>query len=306
MSEVEIPEKKTRSISYSQYSMWATCPLQWKKRSIDKEETDSGINLVFGTAMHDTIQTWLKLLYSNDPKKANLFDMHEFLKERLMVLSKKELIKENRHLTSKEELIEFYVDGCNILDHVRKYTRDFFPKNFELKGIELPLEIVIRPNVRFKAFIDVVLYHKQTKTIYIYDFKTSRAGWYDFHKKDVKKTDQLLLYKKFYSDQFGVPVDNIHVTFVILKRKISQNSEYVIKHISKFEPSQGTVSLNRTMKRFEEFVSIFDEDGSVDTSKIKATPSESACKYCPFRNDPKQCSHSFFLASKRNIKNKNV
>ena len=49
-------------ISYSQYSIWANCPLAWKLRYVDDVKfDDSSINTVFGTAMHEVIQEWLEV-----------------------------------------------------------------------------------------------------------------------------------------------------------------------------------------------------------------------------------------------------
>lgn len=281
--------------------MWVNCPLQWKLKYIDGFKSDSGIELVFGTAIHNTIQHWLTLLYGSTPHKSKLFDMHEMLKDELKKLVAKELIFEDKHLTTPKIVAEYYLDGCKILDHVRQYAKDWFPKTHKLIGIEVPLEVMVAPNVQFRGFIDVVLYHKSTKTLYIYDFKTSRAGW-NYQKKDPKKLDQLLLYKKYYSEVFGIPVDNIKVEFIILKRKIPENTEFKVKHIVGFEPSHGSISMKRADERFKQFLSIFDEHGHPDTSKLHATPSNSACKYCPFNNDETKCSYSFMLpANKRKV-----
>lgn len=289
-------------VSYSQYSMWANCPQQWKLRYIDGYKTDSGIELVFGTAMHNTIQHWLTLLYGDNAAKARTFDMHAMLKEQLMELVQKELFLEDRKLTTQKEVAEYYADGCNILDHVREYAKDWFPKTHQLVGIEVPLEVLVAPGVKFRGFIDVVLYHKAMKTLYIYDFKTSRFGW-SYQKKDPKKIDQLLLYKKYYSEIFGIPEDNIKVEFIILKRKLPENTEFKVKHIVGFEPSNGSISMKRATERFAQFLAIFNENGEPDVSKLHATPSDSACKYCPFKNDEAKCDKSFYLpAKKRKVK----
>lgn len=294
-----------QEVSYSQYSLWSTCPLQWKLRYIDGLKSDSGIELVFGTAMHETIQHWLKLLYGDSPIKAKTFDMEEMLKERLMELVKKELLKDGKTLTTKEQVAEYYADGCNILDHVRKYAKDWFPKNYQLLGVEVPLEAELFPGLIFKGFIDVVLYHKASKMLYIYDFKTSRFGW-TYQKKDPKKFDQLLLYKKFYSKLFGIPESNIKIEFIILKRKVSENTEFQVKHVVGFEPANGAPSIKKAEERFNRFVAeVFDDDNNIRLDNIKATPSESNCKYCMFKNDETKCSASFYLPNnKRKITKK--
>lgn len=278
--------------------MWANCPLQWKLRYIDGFKSDSGIELVFGTSIHDTIQHWLTLLYGDNASKARTFDMHAMFKERFMELVKKELFLEDRKLTTQAEVADYYADGCNILDDFRTHAKDWFPKTHKLVGCEVPLEVMVTPAVKFRGFLDVVLYHKAMKTVYIYDFKTSRMGWF-YQKKDPKKLDQLLMYKKYYSEIFGVPVGNIKVEFIILKRKLPENSQYALKHIVGFEPSHGSVSMKRADERFKTFLAIFDENGNPDVSALRATPSDSACRYCPFKNDETKCDQSVYLPNSK-------
>ena len=50
-----------KKISYSQYSMWAQCPHRWKTAYIDgHREFSDNIHTLFGTSMHEVIQTFLK------------------------------------------------------------------------------------------------------------------------------------------------------------------------------------------------------------------------------------------------------
>ena len=65
----------------------------------------------------------------------------------------------------------------------------------------------------------------------------STRGWNDAAKKDEDKQFQLILYKQFFAEQFNVPVDSIDINFVILKRKIYENAEYVQRFIQEFKPS---------------------------------------------------------------------
>ena len=230
------------------------------------------IEMVFGTAIHNTIQHWLNLLYNETSIKSKTFDMHEMLKQEMFNLAKELLITDTKKLTTKDELIEYYNDGCSILDEVRKYAKDWFPKTYQLMGIELPLKKKFNNKLQFKAFLDVVLYHKSTKTLYIYDFKTSRWGW-SYQKKDTKKTDQLLLYKKYYSELYNILPDNIIVKFIILKRKINDNSEYAVKRIIGFEPSHGKISMKKAADRFDAFINTaFDDNGQPKLENIKANP----------------------------------
>ncbi len=51
----------------------------------------------------------------------------------------------------------------------------------------------------------------QSKAYYSPLIKTSTRGWGDKEKKDETKQFQLVLYKKYYSQQFNIPEDNIDV-----------------------------------------------------------------------------------------------
>ena len=57
--------------------------------------------------------------------------------------------------------------------------------------------------------MDVVIRNKISGKIVIIDLKTATRGWTDFQKKDFNKKSQLLIYKKFYSELFDVPLDKI-------------------------------------------------------------------------------------------------
>lgn len=299
LKEDVTPLEDVTSVSFSQYQLWATCPWAWKIRYVDKVKSPSGINLVFGTAMHNTIQHWLTLYYSGDKLKTRTFDMAEMLKDELMRLVKEELLVDpNNPLTTQAEVAECYADGCNIIEHVRKYVKDFFPTNRTLVGVEVPIEAQLDKGIKLKGFLDIVTYHKATKTLYIDDFKTSRYGWFS-EKKDVNKTDQLLLYKKYYSELFGIPVDNIIVRFIILKRKLNEKSDFIQKHTLSFEPSHGKVSMKRANERFQNFLNVaFDDNGKRISEQIP-TPSEKACKYCIAKDNVNLCNVSWYKKKKK-------
>ena len=62
-------------VSYSQYSMWSSCPQQYKLNYIDKLGESSGnIHTIFGTAMHETIQHFLDVMYNVTMKQALVID----------------------------------------------------------------------------------------------------------------------------------------------------------------------------------------------------------------------------------------
>lgn len=294
-----------KAVSYSQYKMFATCPRQWKLTYADGNwlQGDS-IDTIFGHAMHEVIQGWLPIHF-DDEKKAKRIDLTGILKEKLILNFKKSIVEKDGTKTfvcDKQTLQEYYEDGCAILGHLQKYGKDFFPtKGYRLVGCEVPLHMLVRPGLRFKAYLDIVIHDIKLNQYHIIDLKTSRLGWYPGQKKDPKRTNQILLYKKFYSQQYNVPVENIFPKFIILKRKIKENSDFIIRRLSNFEPSHGTVSLNKATAAWEKFLNeCFDANGNFKTN-VKPTPSESNCKYCPFNTREDLCPDSYVLNKKKRI-----
>lgn len=290
-------EKEPITVSYSQFSKWLECPYRWKLEYVDgHKDRDQSIDTIFGTAMHETIQEWLAVHFT-DEKKAKKVDITPIFKKKLISLFTENIrLLESGHrefLASKEILQEYYEDGAAILEHVQKHGHQFFPtKGFELVNCELELNVELKDKLKFIAYLDIVIKETKPNFYHIVDLKTSRGGWYDAQKKDVKKIWQILLYKKFYSELFEVPLENIFPKFIILKRKIKENLvvPYPIIRLSKFEPSHGKISMSKMTEAWESFLKLcFDVEGNYKPKELKPTPSESACRYCPFSNNKKLC-----------------
>ena len=77
-----------------------------------------------------------------------------------------------------------------------------------------------------------------TNTIKLIDIKTSRNGWNKYQKTDNLKSAQLVAYKNYFSQQFGVSKDNIEIEFFIVKRKIQEDSMFPQKRIQEFQLPQ--------------------------------------------------------------------
>ena len=134
------------------------------------------------------------------------------------------------------------------------------------------------------GYLDIVMLDEFHNTIKIYDIKTSTQGWNKWMKKDENKTQQLLLYKQFYSKQYNHPIDKIEVEYFIVKRKLWENAMFPQKRVQKFSPASGTVSMNKVAKRLDTFLDLaFDDEGERISENIIPTPSKKACKWCEFR-----------------------
>ena len=278
-------------ISYSQLSLYNECPMHWKLRYIDRVSIDkSSIHLVFGKAMHTTLQTYLETMYRESIKIADALNLYEILEEELVKEFKEAEESYKEKPCNLKDIKEFFNDGIFIIEWFKKHRADYFNKrNWELIGCEVPLNVELKNNIRFIGFIDVVLYHVPTNRYKIIDIKTSTRGWNKYQKKDKNKTSQLLLYKEFFAKQNNCVVENIEVEYFIAKRKLWENTDFPQKRIQLFVPASGVVSMNKVNKSLNHFIeSAFDSSGEY-VNKEKATPSKSACRWCEF-NQTEYCS----------------
>jgi hypothetical protein len=285
-----------KAVSYSQYSIYKQCQYQWYLTYIKKESSfKPSIYLVYGTAMHETIQTYLQTMYEKSGKVADELDLNRILEERLVENYKLSLQENNNeHFTTKEELKEFLSDGQSTLDWLKKNRKKYFSiRNTELVGIEIPiLQPVLEdiPNVLMNGSIDFIIYEKNTESYTIYDIKTSTKGWSDYEKKDQTKINQILLYKRFYSKVMNVPEDKIDVKFFIVKRKVYQSPDYPIYRVQEFVPSNGKKKVEDAVKDLSLFIrECFTPDAKYKKDRLYPKNLNS-CKFCPYTNKPELCN----------------
>ena len=195
---------------------------------------------------------------------------------------------------------EFFEDGIEILEWFKKKrSRYFSKKGTYLVGCEIP--IIIAPNkmlnnVLYMGYLDVVTYHEATETFKIIDIKTSTKGWNDYAKKDEDKQYQLLLYKQFFSEQYGIPLDKIEIEFFILKRKVLDidddniMSPYQAYRVQQFVPPSGKIKLGRAKTAINDFISeCFSSTGKHKDREYPATPSKWTCTFCPYKEEKELC-----------------
>ncbi len=285
-----------KTISYSQLSLYLNCPKRWKLDYVDGlRQYEQNINLLFGTAFHATIQHYLTVMYEDSVKKAEEIDLAKYLQDTMMNEYRIGLAKNNNeHFTTPEQLSEFYQDGIAILNYFKRHRSAYFSsKQHTLLGIEKPLNLILKNDIRFSGFIDIVIRDERDGRIKIYDIKTSTAGWNKYQKADKTKTAQVILYKSFYAKQYEVEEDMIDVEYIIVRRKINEDLEFVPKRIQTFAPASGKVTVKRVHNMLNEFIDhSFNEDGSYNLAADYPAVSSSGCKYCPYFKEDALCPKS--------------
>jgi hypothetical protein len=280
-----------KNISYTQLSAWMECPHRWKQMYIDKIKQPPSIHLSFGTAMHETLQEYMELMYNKGQQHADEFDAHSHFQTGFMELYKADADKLGENFATKKELVEFTNDGLEIIDFFLRHRQEHFHKHgWKLLGIEMPILIAPHegyPNVKLMGKLDLVMFDETMHRVVIWDIKTSTRGWTKYDKNNKIKTSQMVMYKKYFAEQYNVPVDSIDVRYFIVKRKIAANPRYAImkSRIQKFEPSSGKTTQNKMVKNMKSFIEDVFIDGSHmyntdNIDRILAETDKCSSKWC--------------------------
>jgi len=273
--------------------MFQGCPHKWALQYRDGHYNDSpSIHFTFGTAIHETIQEWLTIMYEESAAKADSVNLEELFQSKFINLYQEEYKKNSdTHYSSPTELREFFEDGVAILDFLKKKRSLYFKKKeWHLVGVEIPILLNLGNNIMYKGYIDLVLYDEKNDKFHVYDIKTSTKGWGDKDKKDETKQMQLVFYKKFFNELYGVPLENIEVEFFILRRKIWENTDYNITRIQLYKPAAGRNKLSKAQKILDNFIKeCFDSKGKPLVKEHTKVVS-SMCKWCPFNDKKELCN----------------
>jgi hypothetical protein len=284
--------------------MYKSCPHKWYLQYVKKLRDDKpNMHFVFGTAMHEAIQHYLQTMYDTSASKADNIDIRKYFKERMSdEYSKYKKKNKDRHFSTPEQMNEFFQDGVAILEWFKKHKRGrksfFSPRQSELVGIEIPLilqPIKERPNIKYMGYVDLVVKDKSSGEYIIYDIKTSTKGWSKWEKGDVTKSQQLLLYKNYYSELFKVPKDKIRVEFFIVKRKVLDfdddklQSPHQAYRIQSFKPTDNPKRLREANEDFVNFIrECYTADGQPIDKEFPKCPTK-LCDWCEFGKNRELC-----------------
>jgi len=281
-----------KRISYSQYSQWDVCPWKWKLNYIDKLSTfTDNIHTLFGTSMHEVLQTYLTVMYEDTVKMADALPLQEMLLKR-MKTNYTQIMGRNggEVFVEQTEMEEFYQHGLLILEWFKKKRGSYFSKKgYELVGIEVPIDYKMNDGVKFIGYIDVLIHDTVRDRYKIIDIKTSTMGWNKYQKADKNKTDQLLLYKNFWGAQNNIPLDKIDVEYFIVKRKLYEKVDFPQRRVQTFTPANGKPSINKVVNNVNRFVEncFIDDKHNLKTNYMK-NPSPKNCRFCEF-NQTEHC-----------------
>jgi len=281
-----------KRISYSQYNQWVTCPYKWKLNYIDKRSTfTDSIHTMFGTSMHEVLQTYLTVMYNDTIKMADALPLDTMLLHRMRT-NYSDILKSNGgvEFCKQDDMVEFYEHGLLILEWFKKKRASYFSKkNYELVGVEVPIDYDLPNGIKFIGYMDIVIYDTFRDRYKIIDIKTSTMGWNKWQKADKTKTDQLLLYKQFYGAQHNISLDKIDVEYFIVKRKLYEKVDFPQRRVQTFSPASGKPSVNKVITNLNQFIgeSFLNGEHNTNHTYVKQ-PSKKNCKWCEF-NQTEHC-----------------
>jgi len=289
-SKIKQSPSKNKHVSYSSISTFNKCPKLWELQYLRKQiPFTQSVYTVFGTAFHETLQEWLHVLYHEKVKTAMDLNVNDLLYANMIKAYKMSLAVMDQHVSSQEELTQFWLDGKHILEFIKKKRAAYFStKTMQLAGIETLLYQELRPGVMFKGLVDLVFYHPNTDRWTVMDIKTSTRGWQDKQKKNPNLTAQVILYREFFAKQFGIDKDKIDVEFFIVKRRVPKDAEFAVmqRRVQSFKPASGPRKTKQVLDSLNNFISsAIDSNGEYIDKEYKCTNPFGKCEHCtPFVN----------------------
>lgn len=285
-SKIKQSPSKNKHISYSSVSTYNKCPKLWEAQYLRKTiPFKQNIYTCFGTAMHETMQSWLEVLFHDKVKNANEMDLDKLLYDNMIKAYKQGKAQNgHEHFSTQDELTQFWLDGKHILEFLKKKRNAYFTtKTMQLAGIETLLYQEIKPGVVFKGLVDLVFYHPTVDRWTIMDIKTSTSGWRDNQKKNPNLTAQVILYKEFFAKQFGIDKEKIDVQFFIVKRRVPAEAEFASmqRRVQEFSPNAGPRKTKQVLDSMNKFISeVLDENGEYIDQTYQCNSPLGKCENC--------------------------
>lgn len=282
--------QKLEKISYSNISTYVGCPHQWFKHYIQGLRVKKGsIDTIYGTAIHEAIQQYLKWYYETpgstkelqSNKQATINKYVMYFINRLQENKTIEQTQDSSLIIFDEQVEQYAKFGLDLLTQFIPNTSKFFKKkDTMLFGIEVQLNQKMDwSQINFCGYLDIVLYNKKDDKYKIIDLKTSRRGWSDREKNDIVKRLQLQLYKYFFSRKMNIPMKNIQTQFLILKKQLFE-CKYKLSRLQRYQPPSSDVTINKSVQYVK---SIMDEMQKVCSGQIESKKNvTNYCDWCPY------------------------
>jgi len=244
--------KDKNYISFSEYSLYRSCLYKWYVSYVLRESSQENEFLVFGKALHATLETIVK-------KSPNRMLYTRIFEDKLKENSNgillnsyfgKGMTRDATELISKLNYFDRFADWRPLVDkdnNVVSLEEELFEPVTEVNGTKL----------YFKGLVDYSAKHLKEDKYIVLDWKTGLKPW-DLNKKlgHLKFEDyshkldsgysllsleeledlqtkiffgQTVLYKHFYSLKHNIDIDKIKIRYCVLTRQPVEVVEYEVE-----------------------------------------------------------------------------
>ena len=246
------------SFSYSKMSTYKECPQKYKFRYILKIPEKPKYFFAFGTALHKVME----FMYANlKPPFPPLEETLRFFREDWQKTS-----FADKGYASVQKELEGYEEGVKIIEaYYQKHSKDIFnPLSTEFRTTQ---EV---DGLSIISIVDRIDYLGEGK-VSILDYKTG---------KTVKREpDQLLMYQKLMSQ--SPQLLNLVRTKEPTIEKVDV-ANLLFYYLPKLEEQIYTPAPKEEIDEF--WQGVLKVADNIKAAKFTATPSETACKFCDYRN----------------------
>ena len=280
-------------ISFSEYSIYKQCPFRWYMQYYLGIKEPTNAFLVFGSAMHESIEEILKDFSKKD-------QVGEILKNK---------IKENSNSVISSTFFgkNMELDGSKILKKLNFYERF---RGIDIAAIEdelyMPLVEVEGVQIYFKGFIDFLGQYQKDDRVIVLDWKTAIKQWNlekkvgeipfskiypllksgeELPRKEFESLrakvffGQTALYQHFTSEKYGLSVSDIDVEYCTLIRQPVDVKEYRINITPEFREW-----VLEDIKKVAEEIFRFKNDFTLPKVKLERKLKK-YCDFCFFKQE---------------------
>jgi hypothetical protein len=268
----EIDYATQKSISYSQMSMFNECPKKWSLQYREGHKSfTSSIHTVFGTALHETLQHYLTVMYEQSGAAADRLNTSEMLEENLREEYKKQYkANNNQHFVTPDELREFYEDGVEIIREFSKDKTKYFGKRgWHLVGCEVP--IILTPHSKYQNVMQIKDIWGWLNEITLYKTpieNISEESWEKWNSYMIHRYVSMNInYVELANFVQTLPYENKQQTYTIYREMIPKTKTF-LKYVKSRTKRQPATLVEYVAKHFEcslgeaeEYIDLLREHG---------------------------------------------
>jgi len=271
-----------KQVSYSQISLFNTCPTQYYFKYIVKDQTPETVwpGGLFGSAVHLGAEDAIKM--KNEGVKYNIIEKE--LKDNFTYYfrqAKKEIKEKDEFKESKEYRLhkkEFVKSGNKALNSVIQFINNYIKDDYDKLYPEKRYKIPWNKDLDCSGIIDIKI--EKDNKVYILDLKVTSDG-YKFWWINWNNDIQSFMYDYLiYSEHKIIPE---FFSYVIYDRKLGMlflKNRNIIKPIE-----QVKEKLNKHITAIQNFRTM-EEEEAVEYAK----PHKLNCLWCAFK---KRCKYKY-------------